>query len=225
MSYKLVAEWSLESIKEYAVAAMAGMQAVDEVAEASIPLASLVELCDAAIAQRNAARIKSVVASARVRVLDAKNDKLIGTLSGTAFLAAGSKADQEPYNALFGAVTAEDLKEMGPHKVSSAGAALIAKARALNHPQLTPLLPGLDASMESLKAAGAARDDAFVAEGTHEVERRKILSHAQRLVADAEVAVLTRFPGRRDLVKAILAPERAAPRKRDPIVEENGPGI
>ena len=68
----------------------------------------------------------------------------------------------------------------------------------------------------SLKTAAEARDAAREAALLHDLRRRMAIGALTDLVARAEVGILTAFPGRRDLVRAILAPPTNRSRPTEP---------
>jgi hypothetical protein len=57
----------------------------------------------------------------------------------------------------------------------------------------------------------------------HDLRRRKAIDDLTTLVAETEVAILTAFPGRRDLVRAILA--RTTPSGRSSSAEPDSPEV
>lgn len=162
---------------------------------------------------RDDARAAVLAASARVRVADADWDGVVTDVSGRAWLASGKDAGRLPYAALFGGVRAADAIELGPHKATVFGGRLLAKARELAHPDLVPAVERLAVSNEALAAAAAERDEATEKAAQHDVRRRALVREVEALAARTEVEILTRFPGRRDLVRAVLA-DPEGPRRR-----------
>lgn len=200
---------SLETLMDRAVSIDAGLSAMPELETLAPPWSKRLEAILDSRDARDAARRVVLKASAKVKVFDTRWDFTVKKISSVAYQSAGKKKDVEPYASTFGAVTAADAIDLGPHKATAFGTKLLSKMTALNHMDLNPLIAVLTADQENLANAAKVRDDAQVQAATHDVLRRKHVEEFNKLLAETEVGILTRFPGRRDLVRAILAPERA----------------
>ncbi|MBI5497038.1 MAG: hypothetical protein HY904_18635 [Deltaproteobacteria bacterium] len=213
MSHQVPEDASLELLIDYCSGARAAAMAAD-LPEVAASLGTFRTELKASRDARDAAREYTLETSAVVRVRDTNWDAVVTGVSGAAFLAAGKKPDQDPYQLLFGTVKADEATGLGPEKAYAFGDTLLTRARAQNHAAVVPLLPGVVAANDALKAAGDARAAASLAELPHEVERRKRVAALERVIAVAEVAILTKHPGRADLVRAVLAWPRAPKRKK-----------
>ncbi|MBI2571008.1 MAG: hypothetical protein HYV63_28720 [Candidatus Schekmanbacteria bacterium] len=105
--------------------------------------------------------------------------------------------------------------ELGAAKATVVAGKLLARGRELAHPDLAAHLAAVEEASAALAAAMEARTLAEEKSLLHDIRRRKILAEVHALIADSEVQILTRFPGRRDLVRATLASGRPT-RKRRP---------
>jgi len=210
MSYSLPEAITFEGMIDYATGVAAGLKAVPEIAPLAADWAAARQARRAERDARDDARALAVEATAVVRVRDAAWDDAVKKLSGEAFLAAGKDAGRSPYAPLFGTIKATDATRLGPAKASSFGATLLAKANELATPSLAGAVQALTKENAALGEAGAARAAARDGASVHEVKRQKAREALELLIATTEVGILTAFPGRRDLVRAILAPTRRA---------------
>ena len=204
-SYELPETASLEMMIEHCTSVIAGLEAVDELAPLAAPWVERRARLRHARDERDADRDAVTAASAKVRVADARWDGSVVGLSGIAFLAAGKDAKASPYAPLFGAVRAVDAVKLGAAKEAAFGAQLAKRARELNHPQLAGALAELEARNASLAMAAAARAEATSAVQLHAIKRGKLVDDLNALVAVTEVGILTAFPGRKELTRAVLA--------------------
>lgn len=212
---KLAEEASLETQMDYCVQVAAGLRSLDELEALAVAFEDLIKELQGKRDRRDAARWKVIGKSARVRVFDARWDGCVKQVSSQAFLLANKDAKQDPYNALFGTVTAEDATALGPSKAEAFGNTLLSKGAALGNAILNPLLAAVKTVQALLMTADKERDDATTEALTHEVERRKMLKQVEAAADQAEVGILTRFPGNRALVNAILVVKRPARKKQD----------
>ncbi len=209
MSYRQPAAASLETLVDYATAAIAGLQALPGLAEFAKPWLDLRQKLLAGRDARDVDRWALLGAQRKVQVLDAAWDAAIGDLSGRAFLAAGKDAGKPPYAQLFGTITATDAKKLGAAKATAFAGDVLAKGKAQAHPELAKSLEQLAAATTDLGNADAARAKARGQALSHEVARVALLEAVEKQTAETEVAILITFTGRSDLVRAVLAPERA----------------
>lgn len=208
VAYKMTQEGSLETYIDYASATIAGLEALPETAILAAPFHTLRDQLKAERDARDEDRWTLLGAQRKVAVLDAQWDHAVVDLSGRAWLAAGKKPGAEPYASLFGTVTAKQVTVLGAHKETVIGEKLVAKGHELGHPDLAESLGKLSHANETLHTAAQVRDAADTQALLHEITRRKLKTELERLVAHAEVGILTQFPGRDDLVRAMLAPDR-----------------
>ena len=182
MSYLLPQNWSLESLLDYNARVSASLGAMAGLQESLRRWNELRDRTRSARDERDNDRWAVLSASAVVDLQDALWDHAVTDLSGRAFLAAGKDA--------------------------VLGSKILALGKEQAHPDLAGALAALEAANASLAEAGAARDAAEEKSLLHEIRRRKLLAEYTTLVADSELAILTLHRGRRDLVRAALAPPR-----------------
>jgi hypothetical protein len=223
MSYHIDSGSSLERLIEYSVGVEAGLEAHEGLADHGTTWRNrrgvLRDLRDA----RDEARYAWVRAASKLKVIDVDWDAIVIDLSGRAYLAAGKDAAAEPYRTLFGSVKASDAVKLGPAKATAFGDRLVARATELGHADLAPTVGQLKAQNVALTTSGQARDAAREAALLHDLRRRKAIDELMTLIAETEVAILTAFPGRRDLVRAILAP--TTPSRRSGSAEPDSPDV
>lgn len=222
--------WSLEVLRDYLRDVDAGCGALEDEKDAEVgkkgaqvqkKVVAMIADVDAKIRERDASRQVTRRRRAVVRVKDALFDAAIGHFSGLAFLAAGKDRNAEPYETLFGTITAEDVKDMGPGRASSIGQDLVIKATSQQHPLLVPVLPSFESRVKGLETAGAERDAAARAELPHEIARGEALVAAEKATADWELDLrnaLRGVPGAKEIVRAILAlPRDEKPATKAPV--------
>jgi hypothetical protein len=147
-------------------------------------------------------------ARADVNVTDVDWDSAIGGLSGEAYLMADKKSNRSPYSELFGTVTAQKSKRLGPAKATSFGTQTVAKATALGHERLgaaTSAVETANAALSEAHQGRVAAESALAVFGVRDYERR---SRVEALIAATEIELLRAFPGRDDLVRSVLSPWR-----------------
>jgi hypothetical protein len=147
-----------------------------------------------------------LMAGAVARVADVEFDASIGEVSGVAWLLAGKQVEGEPYQTLFGRIDAKRARGLGLAKAGAVGERVVRDGRRLE-------VAGLDASLTALETATGALTDARSAVEAAEDQlfaprqaKKKLVRDLNQLIAVTEAAVLTAFPGRSDLVSAILMP-------------------
>lgn len=203
---------SLETLIDHAVMVEAGLSVEDEGLEDLAPAwGALIVHLQGARATRDEKRHAWLRAIARVRARDNRWDRGVVRVSGKAFFAAEKKAQAEPYAPLFGSIKAKEAMSLGPAKAVVFGAALADKLDKLNHPALVGEAQAVRAANDALQAAAAARTQAHEEVMWQSVERTRLVAQVNLLLAQTEAAILTRFPGDDDRVKALLYP----PRKRE----------
>ena len=177
-------------------------------------------------AEREAKDDTVTICAAKVRVDDADWDQSVGDLSGLSFLLAGKKADAEPYSVLFGKVTAAQAKQLGRVKAAEVGQRLVKDGRRLGVPELEASLAALEAATSALQAAGGASDEAEDALFEPRRAKAKCVRDLNQLIAVTEARILTAFPGRSDLVSAILRPwwQRTRARSKTNAAQPAGSG-
>ncbi len=213
MSYKQPESASLETLVDYTTATIAGLQAIPELAEFAAPWLALRKNLLAARDARDLDRWALLGAQRKVQVLDTAWDAAIGDLSGRSFLAAGKDAKRSPYAQLFGSISAQDAKKLGASKATSLARDILAKGAAQGHPELGTSLQQLAQATTALADADTERAKARSQAMTHEVARIGQLEAVEQQTAETEVAILMTFTGRSDLVRAVLAPDRAEKKK------------
>ncbi len=201
---ELPKSWSLEAQREYVVGVVAGLKAIDRAAPLVGPWEAAKRERRDAMGRRDDARDKAVETSARVALYDTEWDEAVRQLSSGAYEVAGKDAGAPPYAELFGSVKAVELTRLGPARATTAGANLVKLARATGNAKLVPLAAALETKTQALETAWKADVTAEGEALVQEVERTRLLRQLQQLVAETEADVLKLFPGRKDLVRALL---------------------
>lgn len=209
MAYQLRAGGSLESMIDYSIGAHAGLAVPDEgLEDLAPPFADFIARARAARDARDDARYAWIRSIAVFRARDLRWDGTIVGLSGEAYHASGKQADAEPYALLFGTVKANDARKLGAAKASAFGATLAKKLDTLNHPDLAGQADAVRAANDALIRAATAKVEAYDAVLMHSIKRVHLLNELHTLIATTEAAILTRYPGDSDRVRAALAPQR-----------------
>lgn len=239
MAYVAPKNWALESLRAYLVRVIAALVALKALERMSIPgmealagdwIPKLTERVRAFLgevdrerAERDAARDHEIETSAVVRLLDAAWDSTLTQLSGYSFMLANKSEKAPPYVDVFGKVKARDLVSLGPAKATEAGRRIVERTRATGRQELVALANALDVQTTALREAEETDQVAETEALVFDVKRATRLRATERLIAEIEVELLTRFPGRRDLVRAVLdtRPEkRSKPRSEEPVEVE-----
>ena len=205
MSYAFPASASLDTLLDHVCAVIAALEAVPELAALAAPWHKLRDGLLKARQLRDETRWTLLGAQLKVAVRDVAWDAAVGDLSGHAFLAAGKSDEKEPYASLFGPLVAKELRNLGPARATAAAELILAKGAALAHPDLTKSLATLKTATAALAGAAADRDKALEASLLLDIARAKQVTAVDALTATTEIGILTKFPGRRDVVRAVLA--------------------
>ena len=198
MSYPQRPSASLEALIDYVVSVIAGLEAIGLDVLAA-PWLALLQTLRSNRDSRDDARFALLRAQRKFNVRDAQWDEAISDLSGRAYLAAGKDAKALPYQALFGGVTANDARNLGPAKAAAVADVVLAKGAQLAHPDLATSLQRLQDATASLNSAADLRSQTRIAVATHAVVRIQRLADVDTAVGIAEAGILSAFPGRRDL--------------------------
>lgn len=230
MSQSIPKNWSLEKVRAYVVKVISALVALKALGKIKVDglealqgewlpavvgqwrgeLAAVIEARDA----RDKARDLVLEKNAVVGIFDMQWDATVGQMSSLAFLLANSRANQDPYKTLFGTIKASALQNLGPAKATVAALRLVEKVSALGDEKLSPLADALEFQSRLL---GAASEEDIAAETAllgHAVARMKLIRRLEMTIATTEVELLTRFPGRDDIVRAVLAPPKAKKKKK-----------
>ena len=207
MSYRVKPDWSLEALIDYLVAVYAAVNAQEELAELAPPFAELKAKARGARDRRDELRYAAIEARAVAAVRDTAWDDTVGDLSGAAYLVSGKDDQAPPYSILFGNIKADEMRRFGLAKATLCGRRLVAQLTELNHPGLTHHIAPLTQRTDRLDQAHQAREAANQAVMLFAIEQSRLIDAVQRAVDQAEVTILTRSPGNRGLVRAVLAPQ------------------
>ncbi len=209
MSYAFPASASLDTLLDHVCGVIAVLEATPELAALAGPWHKLRDGLLKARQTRDETRWTLLGAQRKVAVRDVAWDAAVGDLSGRAFLAAGKTDKEEPYASLFGPLVAKELRNLGPARATAAAELILAKGAALAHPDLTKSLATLKTTTAALTSAAAERDKAQEAALLLDIPRAKQVTAVDALTATTEIGILTKFPGRRDVVRAVLAQAQA----------------
>lgn len=214
MAYVFDQGTSFGRLRRYASQVIGGLSARPALAPLAEDWRTTQARIVAAREEREQADDQVLFADAKVRVEDADFDAAATGLSGKSWLLSGKKKVNEPHATLFAKLTADDIKRLGVVKASTEGRRLVKQAKVLGNADLEPELASFEVATEALIAAGAAVEAADDGLFAPRQAKNKLVRELNRQIAVTEAAILTAFPGRRDLVSAILTPwfERRARR-------------
>lgn len=218
MSYKFDANNSYGRLRQYTSQVIGGLEARPQTATLSTPFRELRKAISDARAAREEVDDAVLAASARLRVNDADWDQAILAVSARAFELARKRADADPYATLFGRIDAKRARSLGAAKAQIVGQSVVRDGRRLDQAgELQAVLDALDAATVKLSETKAAYDEADDALFAPRRSKKKLVSRLNDAIAVAEAGILTAFPGRGDLVSAILLPwfERRGPKTRN----------
>ncbi len=208
MSYAMPADASLDALIDHTTSVIAALQATDEFADLAPQWLDLRNVLLGHRLHRDELRWTLLGAQRKVDYRDALWDAAVVELSGRAFLAAGKSADARPYADLFGTLPARELKSLGPARAAAAAELILAKAAVLNSPELGASAAAVAKATEKLKAADVDRAAARKSVLVLDITRAEQVDALELAMAHTEVQILTKMPGRNDLVRALLAPAR-----------------
>lgn len=223
MPYSIDRSQSLESLHDYLVGVEAGLLAMEQTQDLGPKWAHKQVEVKKLREERDEARKAVIGAQARVKVLDTRWDMVVAKISDRAYSLAGKDADVAPYEPLFGAVTAQEAKEYGPAKATAFGKSALAKLHELNEAELNPLADELAKANVALGVAHAARGEAEDAAAIHTLRKERLIEQVEALVAEAEIAILTRFPRQKALVASVLSPVDPARSRSKKAAPSDGP--
>ena len=221
MAQRFPPTMSLEAMIEYIVTVGGALDAIRGLADLAGPWDEQIEAYQGDRDDRDKVVFAWLRAIAFYRARDFEWDGVILETSGASFLAAGKKADAEPYEPLFGTIKAVQARKLGAAKAVKFGSQIVSKLEVLDHPALNGLIPRLKAANEALKAAGERRDAAFEQVLLQNIVRVRRLTALQAAVADIEYEILKRFRGNHALVKVVLS--GADPNTLDGMPDDGAP--
>lgn len=220
MSYRISSKITLEKLEDYITSAGAALHASKQTRDLAPEWFALLEEADKAAADRKQSHRKTTIARAVVRVADVEWDSTIEKVSDEAWLLSEKDRKKPPYEPLFGKLTASRVKKFGMQKAVAFGEDFVKRLEAQEHPKLLPFVGDVRQANEGLKAAEANRKEASREERMHDFPRLGLVDRTQALVNKTEIALLSRFPGNRELVRAILSPTSATRRRRRAAAEQ-----
>jgi len=163
-------------------------------------------------------------ASTGARVEDADNDVSLTAASGRSWELSNKDPERDPHATLF-VIEARRIKSFGPARAIEEARRIIKDGRRLSDAQeLESVLNSLEGTTDRLAAAFERYQSAEDALFHPRQAKKKLVRDLNDLVAVTEAAILTAFPGRDDLVSAILLPwfersrrKKAAGPAREPV--------
>jgi len=209
MSYSFKGNVGYGRLRRYATQVIGGLEARPQTQALAPPFRKIRDAITAARAEREAADDQVLIATARLRVEDSDWDQAIGKVSARAYELAGKVAQNDPYATLFGKVDARRAKSLGSAKAVAVGQSVVRDGRRLvdeGQPELGPPVEELAGATERLVAARASFDEADDALFAPRRAKKKLLAELNQLIAITEAGILGAFPGRSDIVGAILLP-------------------
>ena len=214
MSYAFSPDASLDALIDHVAGVIAVLEATSALAGLAAPWHALRTDLLKARQTRDDTRWKLLGTQRKVAVCHVEWGAAVGDLSGRALLASGKKVHQDPYASLFHPLRANDLRSLGPVRAVASARIIDTKGSALAHPDLTKSLATLKKETDTLHTAELERSAAQNATLVLDITRANQVAALDKLTAVTEIGILTQFPGRRDMVRAALAPARSAPRNK-----------
>lgn len=217
MSYKFGPGVSYGRLRHYCSQVVGGLEARPQTAALAGPFRVIRGEVESERAARERADDEVLGHSARLRVDDVDWDQALQALSARSFELAKKKADADPYAALFGRVDAKRARSFGAAKAQVVGVSVVKDGRRLEEADgMATELDVLESATAVLTASKAAYDEADDKLFVHRQAKKKLVGRLNDAIAVAEAGILTAFPGRGDLVSAILTPwfERRTPKGR-----------
>lgn len=205
MSYKFKTSTSFGRGRRYLSQCIGGVEARPQTAHLAPPLKALRDEFVAQRAAREAVDDVVLVATARLRVEDVEWDKALGQVSSRSYLLSGKDADTDPYATLFGKVDAKRARGFGAAKAVIVGESVVRDGRRLDA-DLGTELSQLETATTRLNEAKRLYDEADDALFVPRQSKKKLIGKLNDLIAVTEAGILTAFPGRDDIVSAILTP-------------------
>lgn len=206
MAYVFGQGTSYGRLRRYTSQVIGGLEARQELATLAPEWRAMQARIVEGRAERERADDQVLFVDAKARVEDADFDRATTGLSGKSWSLSGKNKANEPHATLFGKLTAADIKRLGVVKASTEGRRLVKQSKALGNPDLEPELGAFETATEALIAVTAAIEAADDGLFAPRQAKNKLVRELNRLVAVTEANILMAFPGRRDLVSAILAP-------------------
>lgn len=226
MSYTFQESVGLARVRRYVGQVIGGLEARAATAPLAAPFVALRERIDATRAAREAGDDKVLAATARLRVDDADWDEALGRVSSRAYELADKKADKDPYATLFGKVTAKRARAFGAVKAQVVGESVVRDGRRLESAEaMADVLDALAAATTRLEASKAAWDEADDALFEPRRAKKKLIANLNEQIAIAEAGILMAFPGRGDLVNAVLTPWFERRRARGAGADDDGADV
>lgn len=218
MSLKIRETASLESLHDRCDEAVGGVLAHDEHDAIEQPFELMLSEIDVERQQRNLIRSRLRRAQARVRVKRHKLFRAIVHLSSRLLDLAGRKHKATPYKEIFGTFKASAMRNWGADRMLVFVDGLNAKLPHLTGYDLEGRDVAVMTAADQLREADRQRDELQVEAATYEVRRRSLVTRVQRLFDETEATLLQRYPGDRELVRAMLDPviERRSSKKAKP---------
>lgn len=214
MSYRISSKIGVDRLLDYATAAGAALHASEETRDLAPQWFSLADEVDGHIADRRKSHRKTTIARALVRVADVRWDSTFERVADKAWMLSGKNRKRAPYEPLFGDVTASQLKDYGAQRAIAFGEDFEKRLVALKNPELMQFVDEVREANEKLKQADEDRKVAVREERMHQFPRLALVEKTQVLVNKTEIALLSRFPGNRELVRAVLSPTPTTRRRR-----------
>ncbi|MCC6622981.1 MAG: hypothetical protein IT385_17110 [Deltaproteobacteria bacterium] len=206
MSYKVNPSTSYGRMRRYVAQVIGGLESREATRARVDAWRALQQEVIAERGTREAADDVLLAAAARARVEDAEWDAALGATSSRAYELAKKDAGADPYATLFGKIDAKRARSMGLAKATAVGRAVVKDGRRLGVTELGAELETLEAATTRLEEAQRAVESAEDALFTPRLAKKKLVRKLNELIAVTEAAILTAFPGRDEIVSAILIP-------------------
>jgi len=206
MSYRFESGTSYTRLRRYAAQAIGGLKA-RKVFE---PIVTTWFALKQRIAKEREVREQAddavLEASTAARVEDADNDNALTDVSAKSWELSDKDASKDPHATLFGKLPAKRVKGFGPGRALEESDRIVKDGRRFSEHDFGTTLDTLEGTSRGLdlayKAFEATEDGLFEPRKT----KKALIRAVNDLIAITEAAILTQFPGRDDIVSAILKP-------------------
>jgi len=214
MSYRFELNTSYQRLRRYGAQVSGGLRARKVFDPHATSWAQMKQRIKREREQREEADDAVLEASTVTRVEDADNDAALTAVSGRSWELSNKEASADPHATLF-KIPAKRIKSFGAARAVEESSRIVRDGRRFAELDFEKTLDGLETTSARLATAFQAFEAADDALFDPRRAKKALIRDINALIAVTEAAILTAFPGRDDIVSAILQPwfERKAKRK------------
>lgn len=223
MSYRFPVDVSYNRLRRYCAQVGGGLHARPKLAQHVEPWRQMKSRVRAERDAREDADDAVLEASTATRVEDVDNDVSLTAASSKSWDLSNKNPEQDPHATLF-VIDAKRIKSFGPARAMEEARRIVKDGRRLVEAEaLDGVLTALEGTTERLGNAFQAYQTAEDALFLPRQAKKKLSRDLNDLIAVTEAAILTAFPGRDDLVSAVLLPWFERSKRRKTADPEVGP--